>query len=138
MKILLISLLWIALSAPSVAYADEPAAMSAEAEIIALDDAWIEAEVSGDRSALESILHEDFLVTYPSGRTVDRTTFVDGVLRNRPAPFTVTHDSIQVHGDTASIIDVSGNGEIKFTWIAIKRDNQWRVISETASRVETH
>ena len=114
------------------AHADDPA----EAELIALDDAWIDAEVSGDRAALERILHENFLVTYPSGRTVDRTTFVDGILENRPAPFTVIHESIQVHGDTALIIDVSEDGGLKFTWIAIKRGNQWRVISETASRVE--
>jgi len=113
------------------ALADDPA----ETELIALDDAWINAELSGDRTALERILHEDFLVTYPSGRTVDRTTFIDGILRNRPAPFTVTHESIQVHGDTALIIDVSEDGELKFTWIAIKRDNQWRVISETAQRI---
>ena len=122
--------------------ADEPAetvaAMSPEAELIALDDAWIEAEVGGDRAALELILHEDFLVTYPSGRTVDRTTFIDGILGNRPGPFTVTHESIQVHGDTAVVIDVSGNGRTKFTWIAIKRDRQWRVISETASRIDPH
>jgi len=111
--------------------------LSPEAELVALDDAWIEAEVNGDRAALERILHEAFLVTYLSGRTVDRTAFIDGIVRNRPAPFTVTHESIRVHGDTAVIIDVSDNGKMKFTWIAIKRDGQWRVISETASRVES-
>ena len=122
------------------AHADNPTETmvetSPEAELIALDDAWIDAEVSGDRAALERILHEDFLITYPGGRTVDRTTFIDGILRNGPAPFTVTHESIRVHGDTALIIDVSENGGLKFTWIAVKRDNQWRVISETASRIE--
>ena len=110
---------------------------SPEAEIIALDDAWIDAEVSGDRSALERILHEDFLATFASGRTIDRTTFIDQVLANRPAPFSVIHESIRVHGDTALIIDVSENGKTKFTWIAVKRGGQWRVISETFSRVES-
>jgi ketosteroid isomerase-like protein len=110
---------------------------SPEAQIIALDDAWVDAEVRGDREALERILHEDFLVTYASGRTVDRTTFIDGILKAQLAPFTVIHKTIRVHGDTALIIDVSEDGKTKFTWIAIKRDGQWRVISETGSRVES-
>lgn len=114
---------------------------SAEAELIALDDAWIDAEVRGDRAALERILHEDFLVTYPSGRTVDRKAFIDGILASELAPFTVTHESIRVHGDTALMIDVSDDvsesGKLKFTWIAIRRDGEWRVISETASRIES-
>jgi len=42
-----------------------------------------------------------------------------------------------VHGDTALVIDVSANGKTKFTWIAVKRDGQWRVISETFSRIES-
>ena len=119
------------------AYVDASAESSPEAEIIALDDAWIDAEVGGDREALERILHEDFLATFASGRTIDRTTFIDLVLANRPQPFSVVHESIRVHGDTALIIDVSANGKTKFTWIAVKRDGQWRVISETFSRVES-
>ena len=107
------------------------------AQLIALDDAWIEAEVSGDKVALERILHEDFLVTYASGRTVDRTAFINSILKNRPAPFAVTHETIRVHGDTAVIIDVSNDGATKFTWIALKRHGKWRVISETASRLKS-
>ena len=122
---------------PIFAYADDSAEMSAEAELIALDDAWIDAEVSGDRDTLERILHDDFLATFASGRTIDRTTFIDLIISNRPAPFSVTHESIRVHGDTALIIDVSEDGETKFTWIAVKRGGQWRVISETFSRVES-
>ena len=110
---------------------------SPEAELIALDDAWIDAEVHGDGAALERILHEDFLVSFASGRTVDRTTFIDRITKNTPAPFTVKHKAIRVHGDTALVIDVSENGKLKFTWIALKRDGQWRVISETASRIES-
>ena len=110
---------------------------SPEAELIALDDAWIDAEVNGDRVALERILHEDFLATLASGRTIDRTAFIDKITESGPSPFTVTHESIRVHGDTALVIDVSENGKTKFTWIAVKRDEQWRVISETFSRIES-
>jgi len=119
------------------AHADSSTESSPEAELVALDDAWIEAEVGGDRESLERILHEDFLATFASGRTIDRAAFIDAVLANRPAPFSVTHEAIRVHGDTALVIDVSANGKTKFTWIAVKRDGQWRVISETFSRIES-
>jgi len=122
------------------AFADQTtetvAKTSAEVELIALDEAWINAEVSGDRIALERILHEDFLATFASGRTIDRNTFIDRILESPPAPFSVTHESMRVHGDTAVVIDVSEDGKTKFTWIAVKRAGQWRVISETFSRVE--
>ena len=110
---------------------------SPEQELIALDDAWIGAEVGADRSALERILHEDFLATFASGRTIDRNTFIDLIVESPPAPFVVTHESIRVHGDTALVIDVSENGKTKYTWIAVKRDGQWRVISETFSKIDT-
>ena len=110
---------------------------SAEAELIALDDAWIDAEVSGDRKALERILDEQFLATWASGRTIDRTAYIDYILSEEISPFSVVHNAIQVHDDTAVVIDVSESGKTKFTWIAVKRDGQWRVISETFSRVES-
>lgn len=110
--------------------------LSPEDELISLDDAWVEAEVHGDRKALEQILHEDFLVTYASGRTVDRTSFIDAITSSKPAPFKVIHEVVRVQGDTALVIDKSESGKTKFTWVAIRRDGHWRVISETASRVE--
>jgi hypothetical protein len=108
----------------------------AEAELIALDDAWIDAEVSGDRKALERILDEQFLATWASGKTIDRTAYIDYILSEEISPFSVVHDDIRVHGDTAVVIDVSESGKTKFTWIAVKREGQWRVISETFSRVD--
>ena len=108
-----------------------------EAELIALDDAWIDAEVSGDRETLERILDEQFLATWASGKTIDRGEYIDYILSKELSPFSVVHDSIRVHGDTAVVIDVSETGKTKFTWIAVKRHGQWRVISETFSRVES-
>jgi hypothetical protein len=46
-------------------------------------------------------------------------------------PLGVVHDAIRVHDDTALVVDVSETGKTKFTWIAVKREGQWRVISET-------
>ena len=128
----------IAISFSACAVASEATAESlAEVELIALGDAWIDAEVSGDRKALEHILDEQFLVTWASGKTIGRTAFIDYILSEEIPPFSVVHDAIRVHGDTAVIIDVSETGKTKFSWIAIKRDGQWRVISETFSTVKS-
>lgn len=106
------------------------------AELTALVDAWIEAEVQDDRSALENILHEDFLSTFASGQTLDRAAYIDVIVGLDIPPFTVRNESIRQHGDTAVVIDVSEDGTTKFTWIAVKIDGNWQVISQTFSRVK--
>ena len=59
----------------------------AEAELVALDHAWIDAEVSGDRKALERILDEQFLATWASGKTIDRTAYLIALLNEKIAVF---------------------------------------------------
>lgn len=127
---------------PLVVYAnvaeatDPPPAPSAEAELIALGQAWIDAEVGHDRKALEQILDEQFLATFQSGKTIDRKSFIDFIMNVEISPFQVVHDVIRVHGDTALVIDLSEDGKSKYTWIAVKRDGQWQVISETFTNVK--
>lgn len=107
------------------------------AELMALDQAWIDAEVARDRPALELILDEGFLATLFSGRTIDREAFIEMILEANLEPFEVVHETVRVHGDVAVVIDTSPDGKVKYSWIAMKRDGRWRVISETFSRVQT-
>ena len=109
---------------------------SAEAELIALGEAWIDAEVLGDKAALERIIDEEFLVTYASGKTADRASFIEMILEAEIMPFEVIHDVIRVHGDTALMIDITTDRKTKFTWVAVKRDGRWRVVSETFTNVK--
>jgi len=106
---------------------------SAEAELLALTDDWVAAELAGDRVALEEILDEAFLVTYPSGRTIGRDAYIDRFVGGNLSPFDVSTESISLHGETALVIQTSSDLNTKFTWIAVKRDGRWRVISETFS-----
>ena len=119
---------------PSV-QAVEKALTAAEIEIIALDQAWIDAEVAHDRQALERILDEQFLNTFASGKIVDRAAYIDWIMATDISPFQVVHEEIRVHGDTALVIDRTPSGTFQFSWIAVRRDGQWRVISETMSKV---
>jgi len=106
-------------------------------ELTALEQAWINAEVRGDRNALEEILHEDFLSTFVSGATLDRASYIDFIVGQDISPFKVNNESMVQHGHTVVVIDISESGTTKFTWIAMRRDGDWHVISQTFSRVES-
>ena len=121
---------WGAMMTP--AYADQS---EQESELIALSDAWIEAEVRRDTSALERLLDERFLATFASGQTIDRAGFIAWIQKSDIKPFQVTNEAIHIHGDTAVVIGVGSGRTVKFTWVAVKRDQRWRVVSETFSRV---
>ena len=65
-------------------------------ELTALVEAWIDAEVQSDRSALEEILHEDFLSTFASGTTLDRASYIDFIVGLDISPFKVKNESMVV------------------------------------------
>ena len=114
------------------AYADPS---KQESELIALSDAWIEAEVRRDTSALERLLDERFMATFASGQTIDRAGFIAWIQRSDIKPFQVTNEAIHIHGDTAIVIGVDLARTVKFTWVAVKAGQRWRVVSETFSKV---
>jgi hypothetical protein len=116
----------------ATAYAVGP---SQESELIALSNAWIDAEVHHDRATLERLLDERFLVTFASGKTVDRTEFVDRIMNTKIEPFEVLNEVVNVHGDAALVISTTTDHSTKFTWVAVKKGGQWRVISETFSKI---
>jgi ketosteroid isomerase-like protein len=106
-----------------------------KSELEALSNAWIEAEVRNDAQALERLLDERFLVTFASGATMNRAEFIEWVRKAEIKPFQVTNESIVLHGDTAVVISVNSERTVKFTWVAVKNAQRWRVVLETFSRV---
>jgi len=117
------------------ARAQAPAA-TAELELKALDQQWMDAEVKHDRETLERILDEGFVITWTSGATSNRAEFIERILAGPVAPFEVVHDMIRLNGDTAVVIDRFGEGlAIKCTWVAVKRQGRWRVITEHMTRI---
>ena len=110
---------------------------SVEAELVALTEAWIDAEVQSDRAALERILDERFLVTYASGKTVDRNGYIDMIVGAEIKPFEVSYDEIQVHGDTAVVINTIVGSRTKITWTAVRDDGQWRAVVQTFSTLKS-
>jgi hypothetical protein len=91
--------------------------------------------VRNDAAALERVLDERFMVTFVSGQTMNRAAFIDWVGKAGIKPFQVTNESILLHGDTAIVIGVNTERTVKFTWVAVKKAQRWRVVAETFSRV---
>ena len=86
-----------------------------------------------DASALERLLHEQFMVAFASGRTMNREEFIAWVGKAAIEPFEVTNESTLLHGDTAVVIGVNVERTMKFTWVAVRKAQRWRVVSETFS-----
>jgi hypothetical protein len=76
-----------AMVAGAGARADQAAAPTAEEQVLALDQEWIDAEVDHDRKTLERILDHQFVVIGPSGKTSGKAAFIDSILSRPIAPF---------------------------------------------------
>jgi Domain of unknown function (DUF4440) len=131
LHIVLVTTVFGAMTRP--AHADQS---SQESEIVSLSDAWIEAEVRHDTEALEHLLDERFMATLASGQTIDRAAFIDLIRKSDIKPFQVKNEAIHLYSDTAVVIAVNSKRTAKFTWIAVKMGQRWRVVSETFSTVQ--
>ena len=106
-----------------------------ESEIIALSDAWIQAEISHDKGTLERVIDERFLATLVSGKTIDRRAYIEWIMSAKIDPFVVVKEAINIHGDTALVIGVIKEDQLKVSWVAVRKSGFWRAISMTFSKV---
>ena len=113
--------------------ADEAAA---KAELIALQDAWVAAEIAGDAEALRALMDERMLTTYASGETVDREGYIDWIVNLDVKPFVVELDRIELHGDTAVMISHIVDGRTKISWVAMRKNGRWLGVEQTFTRME--
>jgi ketosteroid isomerase-like protein len=107
-----------------------------EDEIRAFSKEWADAEVARDRKTLERILDDGFVATFSSGKTLEKAAFIQLIATIMMPPFNIVHDVIHVNGDTAIVVDRFGaNLDTKCTWVAVKRNGEWRAIAEQMTRV---
>ncbi len=111
-----------------------------EQQVLAVNQAWADAEADHDNATLQRILGDRFVVTDAAGQTIDKEAFIEKLLRLSLASQTVAHDIVRIHGDTAVVIGtttvsflVHGKEEtqaFRYTATYIKRDGRWRAIAE--------
>ena len=104
-------------------------------EVIALSDAWIQAEIAHDKGTLERVLDEQFLATLTSGRTIDRRAYIEWITSSQIDPFVVDKEAIKIHGDAALVIGIVKGENLKVSWVAIRKSGTRKAISLTFSKV---
>lgn len=107
-------------------------------DVLDLQQRWAAAELAGDTAALAELLDADFTSVGPAGFILDKNGWIgryaSGDLKN--AEFTWDNNSVRGYGDTAIIVGeqaqtstYQGNpipgGKLRFTLVAVKRDDQW-------------
>ena len=105
---------------------------TAEQQVAEVIDRWVQAEIDGDRAALEDIIAPNALFTYQSGKTGGRDDFIAMILKANILNYSVKHEQILIDGDTA--ISISTGLDTKFSTVLIRREGRWLVISETFSK----
>jgi len=110
------------------------------AEIEEFGKRWVEAEVAGDTSAMDSLAHQDFLLVGPLGFILDKAqwleryssgAFVTSALDWRETTVRVSGDCavvIGVHDQQAAYRGQPNNGQFRASHILIRQDGAWRLI----------
>ena len=124
---------------PLVAVAQEPAGSSAE--IVTLENAWVQAEVHNDADALGNLLADTFVSTQPDGSSQNKAETLAFVRDKSNHWDTVVAENMKVHtyGDTSVVTGTyhekgtsagkpfDNHGLFTDTWIL--RNGKWRCVA---------
>ena len=103
---------------------------TARAELIALQDTWVAAEIAGDAETLRSLMDDRFLSTSSSGETTGREECIAWITSFDVSPFKADLDRIELHGDTAILV-TRINERTKITWVAMRKNGRWIGVEQT-------
>ena len=121
--------------------------VSAEEALIALERGWNEAFYARDVEFLESILADDFIVTYDDGARGDkaRELALAESFNQRVISATQEDFIVRVYGDTAvvwftlRVVGIRRGQEaeitLRYTDVWIVRDGRWQCVSSQSTRV---
>ncbi len=126
--------------------AQEPAD-SVEQTLIELERGWNTAFYDRDVAYLDSILAEDFIVTYDDGTRGDKARELELAESFNQRVVSATQDDfiVQVYGDTAvvwftlHVVGIRQGQEaeltLRYTDVWVQRDGRWQCVSSQSTRV---
>lgn len=129
------------------AFASQPPAVSVEEELIALERGWNEAFYARDVEFLDSILADDFIVTYDDGARGDKArelglaeSFNQRVISATQEDFTVqVYDDAAVVWFTLRVVGIRRGQEaeivLRYTDVWVMRDGRWQCVASQSTRV---
>jgi ketosteroid isomerase-like protein len=116
-----------------------------EQQVLAVEDAWIDAEMRHDEAALRRIMHDRYTVNRSDGTTAGKEAEIARLLASHMISATLTERTVVVDGDTATtfgtvnVVDpAEGAGTIttaaRYTLTYVRRQGQWRALAFHASK----
>lgn len=121
--------------------------VSTEDALIALERGWNEAFYARDVEFLESILADDFIVTYDDGARGDKTRELELARSFNQRVISATQDDfiVQVYDDAAvvwftlRVVGIRRGQEaeivLRYTDVWVVRDGRWQCVSSQSTRV---
>lgn len=136
--------LLVLLTAPFTVHAQDPAS-----EVQKLERQWLDAYERLDDKAMDTIVADDFTITFPDGRMQNKAQVIAS-LKPRPgaAPTTTKFQTekvqAKVYGDTVILIGVvisewfregtsAGKSTMSYTDTYVKRNGKWQVVASHLS-----
>jgi ketosteroid isomerase-like protein len=117
------------------------------ADLAAAAHAYDEAQVHGDRAALERLVADDYVLVNGAGAVQSKAQLIADYIAPgfKLDPFTIEAPVEKVFGDTALLggrVDMTGTDSgqrfaltVRFVDTWAKRDGQWRVVYSQVTRV---
>jgi ketosteroid isomerase-like protein len=118
------------------------ASASVEKEVLAVEQAWVEAEQKRDATALKRLIHDRYVVTFGTGKPRNKAEFIKAFVESKsdPAFQTLSDEAVVVDRDTAVVVGTdtlrgTKNGE-PYTRVAryistyLRRDGRWVALAE--------
>ena len=124
---------------PDTAPSDE------EQQVLAVEDAWIDAEIRHDEAALRRVMHDRYTVNRSNGTTAGKEAEITRLLASNMMSATLTERTVVVDGDTATtfgtvtVVDpADGAGAMttaaRYTLTYVRRQGQWRALAFHAGK----
>jgi ketosteroid isomerase-like protein len=139
------------LATVSVRAADAPPISKAERTVRALERSWLDAYEQLDTLAMDRIVADDFLITFPNGSTQTKAQILADLrtARKRPGPYTTRFRTEAVssrsYGKTVVLTGVvvtigQRNGKTvedraRYTDTYVEREGRWQVVASHLSNV---
>jgi ketosteroid isomerase-like protein len=117
-----------------------PDAVSVQQQVVAVEDAWVDAEIRRDEATLRRVLDDRFTFNHGNGTTTGKAEAIADVLKWNLIGETITERSVLVEGDTAIVFGTanfvfpaegedSGKSAGRYTAVYVKRDGSWRALA---------
>ena len=117
-----------------------PASVTAQQQVLAVEDEWVDAEIRRDEATLRRVLDGRFTLNHGNGTTTGKEEAIAGVLEWNLITETITERSVLVDGDTAVVFGTanfvfpaegtnSGKSAARYMTVYVKRDGGWRALA---------